>query len=115
MEPLLYLFSMNLKQTMHNIVNHPEAKLLLVGDMVWEKPERVGNAAIEGILMMNDFTLLVSRSERLTYAREHLNEMFGKKYPKNFRKEHMSHIIKTNRKNWQLSLYFGNNEIIPKE
>mgnify|MGYP000388084565 CR=1 FL=1 len=46
---------------------------------------------LEGILMMNDFTLLVSRSERLTYAREHLNEMFGKNYPKNFRTEHIAY------------------------
>ena len=46
---------------------------------------------LEGILMMNDFTLLVSRSERLTHAREHLNEMFGKKFPKNFRKEHIEY------------------------
>ena len=33
----------------------------------------------------------MSRNERVTYAREHLNEMFGRKYPKNFRKEHVSY------------------------
>ena len=76
---------------MHNIVNHSEAKLLLVGDMVWENLNESAMPLLEGILMMNDFTLLVSRSERLTYAREHLNEMFGKKYPKNFRKEHVAY------------------------
>ena len=72
-------------------MNHSEAKLLFVGDMVWENLNESAMPLLEGILMMNDFTLLVSRSERLTYAREHLNEMFGKKYPKNFRKEHVAY------------------------
>ena len=47
--------------------------------------------ALEGIILMTDFTLLVCRSEKLLYAREHLNEMFGKKFPKNFRREHVSY------------------------
>ena len=59
--------------------------------MVWENLNESAMPLLEGILMMNDFTLLVSRSERLTHAREHLNEMFGKKYPKNFRKEHIEY------------------------
>ena len=86
--PILHEFKAD---NVHNIVNHSEAKLLLVGDMVWENLNESAMPLLEGILMMNDFTLLVSRSERLTYAREHLNEMFGKKYPKNFRKEHVAY------------------------
>ena len=86
--PILHEFKAD---NIHNIVNHSEAKLLLVGDMVWENLNESAMPLLEGILMMNDFTLLVSRSERLTYAREHLNEMFGKKYPKNFRKEHVAY------------------------
>ena len=86
--PILHEFKAD---NVHNIVNHSEAKLLLVGDMVWENLNESAMPLLEGILMMNDFTLLVSRSERLTYAREHLNEMFGKKYPKNFRTEHIAY------------------------
>ena len=86
--PILHEFKAD---NVHNIVNHSEAKLLLVGDMVWENLNESAMPLLEGILMMNDFTLLVSRSERLTYAREHLNEMFGKKYPKNFRREHIEY------------------------
>ena len=86
--PILHEFKAD---NIHNIVNHSEAKLLLVGDMVWENLNESAMPLLEGILMMNDFTLLVSRSERLTYAREHLNEMFGKKYPKNFRTEHIAY------------------------
>ncbi|HJD77004.1 MAG TPA: AMP-binding protein [Bacteroides reticulotermitis] len=84
--PILHEFKAD---NVHNIVNHSEAKLLFVGDMVWENLNESAMPLLEGILMMNDFTVLVSRSERLTYAREHLNELFGKKYPKNFRKEHI--------------------------
>ena len=75
----------------HNIVNHSEARLLLVGDMVWENLNENAMPLLEGVLLMNDFTLLVSRSERLDYARDHLNELFGKKFPRNFRREHVSY------------------------
>ncbi|MDR0939215.1 MAG: AMP-binding protein [Mediterranea sp.] len=86
--PILHEFKAD---NVHNIVNHSEAKLLLVGDQVWENLNEAAMPLLEGILMMNDFTLLVSRSERLTHAREHLNEMFGRKYPKNFRREHIDY------------------------
>ena len=86
--PILHEFKAD---NVHNIVNHSEAKLLFVGDMVWENLNESAMPLLEGILMMTDFTLLVTRSEKLTYAREHLNELFGKKYPKNFRKEHVEY------------------------
>ena len=86
--PILHEFKAD---NAHNIVNHSEAKLLFVGDQVWENLNESAMPLLEGIMMMADFYILVSRSEKLDYAREHLNEMFGKKYPKNFRKEHVSY------------------------
>lgn len=86
--PVLHEFKAD---TVHNIVNHSDAKLLFVGDMVWENLNEAFMPNLEGIVLMTDFNLLVSRSERLTHAREHLNEMFGKKFPKNFRKEHVAY------------------------
>ena len=59
--------------------------------MVWENLNENAMPLLEGVLLMNDFTLLVSRSERLDYARDHLNELFGKKFPRNFRREHVSY------------------------
>lgn len=79
----------------HNIVNHSEAKLLFVGDMVWENLNETSMPLLEGVILMNDFTVLISRSERLNYARAHLNELFGKKYPRNFRREHISYVHDT--------------------
>lgn len=86
--PILHEFK---SDNIHNIVNHSEARLLMVGDMVWENLNENAMPLLEGVLLMNDFTLLVSRSERLDYARDHLNELFGKKFPRNFRREHVSY------------------------
>ena len=86
--PILHEFK---PDQVHNIVNHSEAKLLFVGDVVWEGLDESAMPTLEGIVQINDFSVLVSRSEKLTYAREHLNAMFGQKFPKNFRKEHISY------------------------
>ena len=86
--PILHEFK---PDNVHNIVNHSDARILFVGDMAWENLNEAEMPALEGIILMTDFTLLVCRSEKLLYAREHLNEMFGKKFPKNFRREHVSY------------------------
>ena len=86
--PILHEFKAD---QVHNIVNHSEAKLLFVGDVVWEALDESAMPNLEGIMLMNDFSILVSRSEKLTYAREHLNELFGHKFPKNLRKEHINY------------------------
>ena len=84
--PILHEFT---AEQIHNIVNHSDAKLLFVGDVVATiiQPEEMPH--LEGIIYIPDYSLVTSRSEKLTYAREHLNEMFGRKYPKFFRKEHV--------------------------
>ena len=75
----------------HNIVNHSDSKLLFVGDVVATTIDADQMPSLEGVVYLPDFSLVVSRSEKLTYAREHLNEMFGHKYPKYFRKEHVNY------------------------
>lgn len=86
--PILHEFKAD---NIHNIVNHSEARLLFVGDMVWEALNKAEMPLLEGIILMTDFTLLVCRSKQLEYAREHLNELFGKKFPRNFRREHVAY------------------------
>ena len=88
--PVLHEFN---AEQIHNIVNHSGSKLLFVGDFVVKtiKPEEMPQ--IEGIIYLPDFSLYVSRSEKLTYAREHLNMMFGSKYPRSFRAENVSYHI----------------------
>ena len=90
--PILHEFK---PDNVHNITNHSGARLMFVGDVVWEGLNEAEMPNLEGILLMNDFTLLVCRSKQLEYAREHLNELFGRKYPKNFRKEHVRYRRET--------------------
>ena len=86
--PILHEFT---PDQIHNIVNHSEAKLLFAGDVVSTQVDATKMPDIEGIIYIPDYSVLFSRSDKLTYAREHLNEMFGKKYPKYFRQEHVNY------------------------
>ena len=88
--PILHEF---MPDQIHNIVNHSDAKLLFAGDHVAGTitPDEMPN--LEGIIRSTDFSLIVSRSEKLTYARENLNALYGQKYPKYFRKEHINYYI----------------------
>ena len=86
--PVLHEFN---AEQIHNIVNHSEAWLLFVGDVVAKTIQPEEMPALEGIVHLPDFSLIISRSESLTYAREHLNALFGSKYPKFFRPEHISY------------------------
>ncbi len=86
--PILHEFTAD---QIHNIVNHSEAKLLFAGDVVSTQVDPTKMPGIEGIIYIPDYSLLFSRSDKLTYAREHLNAMFGQKYPKYFRPEHVNY------------------------
>ncbi|GAY28291.1 MULTISPECIES: AMP-binding protein [unclassified Prevotella] len=91
--PILHEFTAD---QIHNIVNHSEAKFLFTGDIVATIIDATKMPLLEGIINIPDYSLAVSRTDKLTYAREHLNEMFGKKYPKFFRKEHVHYYKETN-------------------
>ena len=84
--PILHEFKAD---NIHNIVNHSEAKLLFVGDQAWENLNEDAMPLLEGIASLTDFSALVSRNEKLTYAFEHRNAIYGQRYPKNFRHEHI--------------------------
>lgn len=91
--PILHEF---MADQIHNIVNHSDAKLLFVGDVVATQVDATKMPGLEGIIYIPDYSLVVSRTDKLTYAREHLNEMFGIKYPKYFRKNHVRYYKEEN-------------------
>ena len=91
--PILHEFTAD---QIHNIVNHSDAKILFTGDVVATLIDATKMPNLEGIIYIPDYSLLVSRTDKLTYAREHLNEMFGKKFPKYFRKEHVKYYRENN-------------------
>ena len=86
--PILHEFN---AEQIHNIVNHSEARLLFVGDHVATVIDPEQMPQLEGIINAPDYSLMLSRTDKLTYARDHLNELYGKKFPKFFRKEHVSY------------------------
>src|SRR5574344_3015617 len=91
--PILHEFT---PDQIHNIVNHSESKLLFVGDVVATEIDSQKMPALEGVIYIPDYSLVTSRTDKLTFAREHLNEIFGKKYPKYFRKEHVHYYREVN-------------------
>ena len=86
--PVLHEFTAD---QIHNIVSHSEAKLLFVGDVVATQIDPTKMPNLEGIIYIPDYSLVISRTDKLTYAREHLNELFGKRYPKAFRQQHVNY------------------------
>lgn len=86
--PILHEFN---GEQIQNIVNHSESKLLFIGDYAVKTIDPEQMPALEAIINLPDFSLLISRSEKVTYAREHLNMLFGSKFPKAFRAEHVDY------------------------
>lgn len=86
--PILHEFKPG---NVHHIVNHSDSRVLFVGDMVWENLSGSKMPDLEAIIQLNDFSLLMSKSEQITDTRERLNEMFGKKYPKSFGPEDINY------------------------
>ena len=78
-------------EQIYNIVNHSGSKLLFVGDYVAKEIDPKEMPTLEGIVNLPDYSLMLSRSEKLTYAREHLNEIFGRRFPRAFRSENVSY------------------------
>ena len=86
--PILHEFN---GEQIQNIVNHSESKLLFIGDFAVKTIDPEQMPALEAIINLPDFSLLISRSSKVTYAREHLNMLFGSKFPKAFRAEHVNY------------------------
>jgi len=79
--PILHEFKPG---NIHYLVNHSEAKVLFVDDVIWEglSPEEMPDLYV--VVQINTFKFLYEKDEELLKVREHLNESFGRKYPDNF-------------------------------
>jgi len=82
--PLLHEFK---SANIHHLVNHSEAKILFVDDVIWEGLSESEMPDLHAIIQVNTFKLLYASDERIVTAREHLNEYFGRKYPMSFTPE----------------------------
>ena len=79
--PLLHEFK---SSNIHHLVNHSEAKILFVDDVIWEGLSETEMPDLHAIIQVNTFKLLYAKDEQVVAAREHLNEFFGRKYPNVF-------------------------------
>ncbi|MDR1003787.1 MAG: AMP-binding protein [Prevotellaceae bacterium] len=86
--PILHEFKAD---NIHHIVNHSEARLLFVGDRVWENLNEHAMPGLLGVVLMTDFSIVYQRCDRLVESMEHRNVLYGKRYPRNFRPEHISY------------------------
>ncbi len=86
--PLLHEFK---SSNIHHLVNHSEAKILFVDDVIWEGLTESEMPGLHAIIQVNNFRLLYASDNRIVEAREHLNELFGKKYPEAFMPENLDY------------------------
>ena len=86
--PLLHEFK---SSNIHHLVNHSEAKILFVDDVIWEGLTETEMPDVHAIIQVNTFKLLYAAEDSIRRAREHLNELFGRKYPNAFTPESINY------------------------
>ena len=86
--PLLHEFK---SSNIHHLVNHSEAKILFVDDVIWEGLTETEMPDVHAIIQVNAFKLLYAAEDGIRSAREHLNELFGRKYPNAFTPESINY------------------------
>ena len=86
--PLLHEFK---SSNIHHLVNHSEAKILFVDDVIWEGLTETEMPDVHAIIQVNTFKLLYAAEDSIRSAREHLNELFGRKYPNAFTPESINY------------------------
>ena len=79
--PLLHEFK---SANIHHLVNHSEAKILFVDEVIWEGLSESEMPDLHAIIQVNNFKVLYANDEQIVDAKAHLNELFGRKYPEAF-------------------------------
>ena len=79
--PLLHEFK---AANIHHLVNHSESQVLFVDNSIWDSLSETEMSDLKAVVRIDTLNLLYSSSDEITYARNHLNELFGKKYPMTF-------------------------------
>lgn len=79
--PLMHEFK---PSNINHLVNHSEAKILFVDEVIWEGLSEIDMSDLQAIIQVNTFKLLYAANEKIAESREHLNELFGKHYPMEF-------------------------------
>ncbi|MCH5236949.1 MAG: AMP-binding protein [Muribaculaceae bacterium] len=86
--PILHEFN---SESVTNLVNHSESKLLFADKSILDKLEEKDLPALEGAIYISERGLAFSRNPNLIKTRERLNEIFGERYPDNFTAENVAY------------------------
>ncbi|MBQ8222178.1 MAG: AMP-binding protein [Bacteroidales bacterium] len=86
--PLMHEFK---PSNINHLVNHSEAKILFVDEVIWEGLSEIDMSDLQAIIQVNTFKLLYAANEKISESREHLNELFGKHYPMEFTPESINY------------------------
>ncbi len=86
--PILHEFKAG---NIHYLVNHSEAKVLFVDDVIWEGLNAEEMPELAVVVQINTFHFLYAKTDALNKIREHLNESFGRRYPNNFVPEDLNY------------------------
>ena len=86
--PLMHEFK---PSNINHLVNHSEAKILFVDEVIWEGLSEIDMSDLQAVIQVNTFKLLYAANEKITESREHLNELFGKHYPMEFTPESLNY------------------------
>lgn len=79
--PILHEFK---PDNIHYLVNHSDARVLFVDDVVWDGLSEVEMPGLSVIVQMNTLQYLYASERSLYEVREHLQENFDKLYPEGF-------------------------------
>ena len=86
--PLLHEFK---SSNIHHLVNHSEAKILFVDEVIWEGLSETEMPDLHAIIQVNNFKILYANDESIVDAKAHLNELFGRRYPEAFTSDCISY------------------------
>ena len=86
--PLLHEFK---SANIHHLVNHSEAKVLFVDDVIWEGLSETEMPDLHAIIQVNNFKVLYAVEQKIYDAKVRLNELFGKRYPESFEPEMLNY------------------------
>ena len=79
--PILHEFK---PDNIHHIVNHSEAKAVLAASSNWENMNERMMPDVKLFMMLDNFSIIHSKSKEVRVVRDRINEYFGKKYPRSF-------------------------------
>lgn len=86
--PLLHEFKPG---NIHHLVNHSDAQVLFVDDVVWESLEIAEMPSLQCVIQINNCHLLYARTKAIEEMKEKLLSIFDQKYPEGLKPEHLDY------------------------